>query len=82
MKRGSRESSARVRRSVRTAWLSALSETMTSVPAVDRFVTALDQQDEQIEIAGDERHLAVFAQEEPAPRREREITEAVSNHNR
>jgi hypothetical protein len=40
----------------------------------------LDQQDEQVEIAGDERYLAPFAQEEPAPGREREITEAVSNH--
>ena len=55
-------------------------DAIEDVAAVHRLVTPLDQQDEQVEIARDERHLAAFAQEEPAPRREREITEAVSNH--
>ena len=55
-------------------------DAIEDVAAVHRLVTSLDQQDEQVEIARDERHLAAFAQEEPAPGREREITEAVSNH--
>src|SRR5438874_13280079 len=43
MKRGSRESSSSVRRSVRTAWLSALSDTITSLHTrskISRRVTA------------------------------------------
>ena len=55
-------------------------DAIEDVAAVHGLVTQLDQQDEQVEIARDERHLAAFAQEEPAPGREREITEAVSNH--
>ena len=62
MKTGSRESSPSVRRSVRMACVSAPSETMTSRQTsskISRRVTTagppLDQQDEQIEVARNQR---------------------------
>ena len=65
MKRGSRESSPSVRRIVRMAWLSALSETTTSFQTrskMSRRCTASCrrsiEKDQQIEVARDERPLA------------------------
>ena len=55
-------------------------DAIEDLAAVDGGVTPLDQQYEQVEVTRDERHLAPFAQEEAAPGREREIAEAVSNH--
>ena len=57
-------------------------DAVENVAAVHRLVTSLDQEDEQIEIPRNQRHLAAIAQEKAALRREREITEPVTNHER
>ena len=72
---------------VRIAWLSALSETIDVAPdavedlaAMDRLAAALDEEDQQIEIAGDQRQLAPVADEHPAAGREDEVTETIAWH--
>ena len=45
-----------------------------------RLVTVLDQEDEQIEIARNERLFEPLAREHAAPRRKHELAEAVARH--
>jgi hypothetical protein len=47
---------------------------------VQRLVTALDQEDEEIEVARDERQLAAVTDEKPSSRRHNEIAEVVAGH--
>ena len=54
--------------------------TVEDVPAMHRLMPALDEKDEQIEIAGDEGPLAPALDEHPAPRRKDEIAEAIARH--
>ena len=46
-----------------------------------KVVPVLDEIDQQIEIAGDQRQLGVAARERPSTRRDNEITEPVTRHN-
>ena len=69
------------------AWLRALSETTTSpqtliedVAAMDGVAAPLDQEHEQVEIAGDERLLAPVAEQHAPSRREDEFVEAIPGH--
>jgi hypothetical protein len=78
MKIGSRESSPSVRRSVRTACASALSDALEDVAAMHSLVAMLDEKDEQIEIARDQTYLAIAAQEQSLTRRQREVTKPVA----
>ena len=50
--------------------------------AMHRLAAPLDQQEQEIEVPGDERHLAPVPEEEAPLRRQRELTEAVSDHGR
>jgi hypothetical protein len=45
-----------------------------------RLVPALDEKDQEVEIARDQRLLAPRAHEHPAARREHEIAEAKAGH--
>ena len=45
---------------------------------VDRFVPALDEEDEHVEVTRDDRHLGPATQQKPAPRRDDELAEAVA----
>ena len=55
-------------------------DAIEDVAAMHRLVAVLDQEDEQIEIARDERLLAPVADEHAAPRREDELAEAIAGH--
>ena len=50
--------------------------------AMHRLAAPLDQQEQEIEVPGDERHLASVPEEQAPLRRQRELTEAVSDHRR
>ncbi len=54
-------------------------DAVEDLAAMHGLVAALDQQDQEIEVPGNERDLAALADEEPPLRRQREITEAISN---
>jgi hypothetical protein len=54
-------------------------DAVEDLAAVHRLVTALDQQQEKIEVAGDERHVPPVPDEEPPTRRQGELTEAVAS---
>jgi hypothetical protein len=55
-------------------------DTIEDVAPVYRFMTPLDQEDQQIEIAGDERLLVSVAQEHATTRRQKELTEPIARH--
>ena len=55
-------------------------QTIEDVAAVQRLVTALDQEDEEVEIARDERQLEPVTDEKPSSRRHNEIAEVVAGH--
>jgi hypothetical protein len=48
------------------------------VAPMHRLVAMLDQKDQQIEIAGDQRNLAVATQQQSLAGRQREVTEPVA----
>lgn len=56
-------------------------DAIEDIAAVHGFVSALDQQHEEIEVARNERQLAPGADEKPSLRRHNEIAEAVAGHN-
>ena len=69
---------------MRIAWLSALSETMTSRPdriedvaAMDGVAAPLDEEHQQVEIAGNQRLRPAGAQEDASAWREDEFVEPV-----
>jgi hypothetical protein len=45
-----------------------------------RLAAALDQQEQEIEIPGDERHLPSLPDKKPPLRTQCELVEAISNH--
>jgi hypothetical protein len=47
---------------------------------MDRVASSFDQEDQQIEIAGNQRQLPTIADQQPLPRREGEVTEPVARH--
>ena len=47
---------------------------------MDGVPSSLDEEDQQIEIAGDQRQLLAVADQQPLPRREGEVTEPVARH--
>jgi hypothetical protein len=47
---------------------------------MDGIASSLDEQDQQIEIAGDQRQLLTLADQQPLPRREGEVTEPIARH--
>jgi hypothetical protein len=51
------------------------------VATVHRLVPVLDEIDQQVEIARDQRQLGVAARQRPSLRRDDEITEPVARHN-
>ena len=53
---------------------------LEDVTTMHRFVAALDEEDEQVEVAGDERLLASVAQQQPATGREHEFGEPIARH--
>ena len=55
-------------------------DAVEDVAAVHRLAPALDQEDQQIEVARDERPFVPVAQEHAAPRRKDEIAEAITRH--
>ena len=55
-------------------------DAVEDVAPMSRLVAVFDEEDEQIEIARDERLLAPLANEQPAARREDEVAETVARH--
>jgi hypothetical protein len=55
-------------------------DSIEDVPAMDGFAAPLDQKDEQIEVAGDERLLASVAKQHAASRGDDELAETIPGH--
>jgi len=55
-------------------------DALEDLAAMDRFAATLDEEDQQIEIAWDERQLASVSDEDPAAGREHEFTETIPWH--
>jgi hypothetical protein len=55
-------------------------DAIENLAPMNGVASSFDEEDQQIEIAGDQRELLTVADQQPLPRREGEVTEPVARH--